>query len=147
LLVVVGVVVSVAYSSSPFRRITRDTQLICYQAGRRLQEHRISTVVSIGSGPFPETGVGWEAGYKSAFFGGQRMLAAAENIPSPSRLADLIEDLEKARPDAIMIWGRPKDAVYDTAVRTLVEHYPSSQMTTLVDPQVGEAGSLLFVSR
>ena len=42
------------------------SQTICYRAGAILAHEPAKTVVSIGSGPFPERGVGWEAGYKAA---------------------------------------------------------------------------------
>src|SRR5580658_1443334 len=72
-LIVLGTIASMVYPSSPFRLLTRDFQSSCYDAGNRLQAHVGSRVVSIGSGPYPEHGVGWEAGYKASFFGGRRI--------------------------------------------------------------------------
>ena len=82
-LVIVGVVFSLTYRSSPFRTLTRDFQLSCYDAGHRLKAHGGSRIVSLGAGPFPAHGVGWEAGFKAAYFGGSRLVVRW--IPCRSR--------------------------------------------------------------
>lgn len=144
-LVILGIVASMAYPSSPFRRIKRDSQLACYETGNLLKSQKASTIVSIGSGPFPELGVGWEAGYKAAYFGGQRILAAAESLPPSTRLPELMADIAKAAPDAVVVWGRPNDAAYTTVVNMIVSRVASAQ-TKIADPDLGEVGVVLFTA-
>jgi hypothetical protein len=129
------------YPSSPFRVQTQDFQAICYQAGDALKQNSGSDVVSIGSGPFPEHGVGWEAGYKAAYFGGKRLIATDEKWPSRNEMALLQKDLEKANPSAILVWNRD-DSSRQELLATLKFKY--SEMTKLVDPSLGDVGVVLF---
>jgi dolichyl-phosphate-mannose-protein mannosyltransferase len=143
-LVILGTITSIVYPSSPFRVLTRDFQDICYDAGRRLQAHTGSTVVSIGSGPFPEHGVGWEAGYKSSFFGGRKIIAAMDTLPQSTQLGSFITDLRKTSPDAILVWGRPDNASYLELKHSLMLEYPHSSSEEVFDPVLGEVGTVLF---
>jgi len=143
-LVILGTITSIVYPSSPFRVLSRDFQDICYDAGRRLQAHTGSTVVSIGSGPFPEHGVGWEAGYKSSFFGGRKIIAAMDTLPQSTQLGTFITDLRKASPDAILVWGRPDNASYLVLKHILMLEYPHSSSEEVFDPVLGEVGTVLF---
>ena len=145
-LVVLGTIASIVYPSSPFRRLTRDFQSSCYDAGRHLQEHTGLRVVTIGSGPFPEHGVGWEAGFKASFFGGRRIIAATEALPQSTQLSSLVADLQKASPDAILIWGKPDEARYTGLLQSLALRYPRSSREKIVDPVLGEVGTVLFTS-
>lgn len=146
-LVVLGTSASIVYPSSPFRLLTRDFQSSCYDAGRRLQGHTGSRVVTIGSGPFPEHGVGWEAGFKASFFGGRKIVAASETLPQSTQLSTLAADLQKASPDAILIWGQPDDARYTGLLQSLALRYPPSSGEKIVDPVLGEVGTVLFTAR
>jgi hypothetical protein len=146
-LVVLGTVTSMVYASSPFRLLTRDFQASCYDAGNRLRAHMGSSVVSIGSGPSPEHGVGWEAGYKASFFGGRRIIAATESLPNPAQLSSLIMDILKASPDAILVWGRSDDGRYTSLLHSLILQYPHSSREKIVDPALGEVGTVLFTAR
>src|SRR5207302_10728519 len=80
-LIALGILISLTYSSSPFRTLTRDFQISCYRAGQILRAHPGFTVVSIGSGPNADHGVGWEAGYKSAYFGHRSVVATVQDLP------------------------------------------------------------------
>jgi hypothetical protein len=144
-LVVLGAIASMVYSSSPFRLLTRDFQSSCYVAGRRLQEHAGSRVVTIGSGPFPEHGVGWEAGFKASFFAERKIIAAAEAPPQAAQLSTLAADLKKASPDAILVWGKPDDTRYTGLLESLTSRYPHSLSEKIVDPVLGEVGTVLFI--
>src|SRR5258708_28185335 len=121
--VVFGTITSMVYPSSPFRVLSRDFQASCYVAGRLSRAHTGSSVVSIGSGPFPEHGVGWEAGYKASFFGGRRLFAAIDSLPSSTQVGGLIVDIRKASPDAILVWGRPNDFSYPGLTHRLMLAY------------------------
>jgi hypothetical protein len=144
-LVVLGTVASMIYPSSPFRLLTRDFQSSCYDAGRLLQEHTGSRVVTIGSGPFPEHGVGWEAGFKAGFFGERQIIAATEALPQSTQLSSLAADLQKASPDAILVWGKPEDTRYTGLLQNLTLRYPRSPREKIVDPVLGEVGTVLFI--
>jgi len=144
-LVILGMAASMVYPSSPFRRIKRDSQLVSYETGSLLKSQKASTIVSIGSGPFPEFGVGWEAGYKAAYFGGQRLVAAAESLPPSAQLPQLMAEIAKAAPDAVVVWGRPNDAAYTAVVNTITSRFASTQ-TRITDPDLGEVGVVLLTA-
>jgi hypothetical protein len=143
-LVVLGTIASLLYPSSPFRLLTRDFQASCYDAGNRLRAHTGSSVVSLGSGPFPEHGVGWEAGYKASFFGGRKIIAAMDSLPQSTQWSNLAMDLRKASPDAILVWGSPDDARYTGLIHSLVLEHPQSSTEKIVDPVLGEVGMVLW---
>ena len=143
-LVVAGALVSLTYRSSPFRTLTRDFQVACYDAGNRLKAHNVSSVVSLGSGPFPEHGVGWEAGYKAAYFGGRRIIGAMDSLPDATQTAILMKDVEKASPDAILVWGKADDARRASVIQSLVPRYRPSATERIHDPSLGEVGIVMF---
>jgi hypothetical protein len=143
-LIVLGVSVSLVYSHSSFRTMTRDFQVSCYRAGESLAAHPGFTVVSVGSGPYPEHGVGWEAGYKSAYFGDRRLIAATEKLPSLEQVPALLRDISEVGPDAILVWGKPGDIRYESFVRQLIQKYPGGSRVALADPFYGEVGSALY---
>jgi hypothetical protein len=144
-LVALGVIASIFYKSSPFRTLTRDFQVICYDAGHRLRAHTGSTVVSIGSGPFPEHGVGWEAGYKAAYFGDRKLVGALEDLPSPALTAVVLADVAKASPDAVIVWGDSESTGYLSFVRSLTLQYPSAVFEKIYDPVLGNVGIAFFL--
>ncbi len=146
-LILLGIFASLVYPSSPFRTLTRDFQIACYRAGQSLRAHTGSTVVSVGSGPYQEHGVGWEAGYKSAYFGDRRLIAATEKLPSSEEIPALLGDISKARPDAILVWGKPGDVRYEALVQQLIHEYGGSSEEALMDPFLGEVGSALYVGQ
>jgi hypothetical protein len=80
----IGIVFSLFYWASPFRTQIRDWQIVCRETGMSLRLHSVATTVSIGSGPFPDHGVGWEAGYISSLLW-QSEANCCSRI-SPSRL-------------------------------------------------------------
>jgi hypothetical protein len=146
-LMALGIFVSLVYSASPFRSLTRDFMVSCYRAGESLKAHKGSTVVSISSGPYEEHGVGWEAGYKSAYFGGRRMIAATEKLPRVEQIPATLGDISKARPDAVLVWGRPGDARYDTLVQQIVQAYGGGVREVIADPFYGEVGSAVYAGK
>lgn len=146
-LVLLGMIISLAYPSSPFRLLTRDFQASCYDAGNRLRAHSGSRLVSIGSGPSPEHGVGWEAGYKAGFFARWRIVGATDFLPDAAQLNALIADISKASPDAVLVWGRPDDTGYKSVMDSLLMQYPKDSSEKIVDPALGEVGSVMFTAR
>jgi hypothetical protein len=135
------------YASSPFRLLTRDFQVSCYDAGNRLRAHAGSSVVSIGTGPFPEHGVGWEAGYKASFFGGRKIIGATASLPAANQLSSLTVDIRKASPDVILVWGRPDDPRYAGLIDSLLLQYPQNLNEKIVDPVLGQVGIVLFTAQ
>ncbi len=143
-LIGLGILVSLVYSHSPFRTLDRDFQISCYRAGQSLRAHQGSTVASVGSGPYQEHGGGWEAGYKSAYFGDRRLIGATEKLSNLEGMSAILGDISKARPDAVLLWGRPGDARYDALVQQLNQPYGDGRREVLMDPFYGEVGSALY---
>jgi hypothetical protein len=143
-LVILGSIAALVYPSSPYRLLTRDFQASLYDVGDRLRSHPGATVVSIGSGPFPEHGIGWEAGYKATFFGDRRIIGTLDTLPASSQLASLASDIRKASPDVILVWGRPNDAKYEASIGSLRAQYPQNSNEKITDPVLGEVGTILF---
>jgi len=146
-LIALGICASLVYSSSPFRTLSRDFQISCYRAGQGLRAHPGSTVVSVGSGPYPEHGVGWEAGYKSAYFGDRRLIGATDKLPDLEEIPAVLQAISKARPDAILVWGKPVDTRYEALVQQLIHEYAGGSREALVDPFVGEVGSAVYAGQ
>lgn len=138
-LVVMGIIFSLTYWASPFRVQTRDWTIICRTAGNLLERHQAKTVVSLGSGPFPEHGVGWEAGYFASYYGNARLIATLETMPQS--LDGLQSDISRAAPDALLVWGT------DEQRRNSIRQMLASEYTyqeKIADPQLGEVGVVLY---
>jgi hypothetical protein len=147
-LVILGVAVSLIYQASPFRQLTRDFQTSSYNAGALLRRHSTApSIVSLGSGPFPEHGEGWESGYQAAYFGGGRLIGTARSLPSSGDMETLLSDLRKASPGVVLVWGRPADGVYADAVRIIGSQYAHDGIEKIEDPVLGEVGAALFTTR
>jgi hypothetical protein len=146
--VVLGIVGSAVYRASPFRVLRRDFQVASYRAGALLKRRGVQLrVVSIGSGPFPERGVGWEAGYQAAYFGGAWLVATMESLPNTAELPITIEDLNRASPDAILVWGKPGDREYNDLLQNLRLKYFKNPIEQIDDPALGEVGMVVFTGR
>ena len=95
--------VATIYSGSPFRKLRRDYQTSIYAISDSLgQIPRCDRLVSIGSGPFPEHGVGWEAGIYASYFAQCRIVGFSPKVPpadkAASAAADSLKDRPRARP-------------------------------------------------
>lgn len=138
-LIVCGTMFSLTYWASPFRVQRRDWQVSSRSAGTMLRLHQVETVVSIGSGPFPEHGVGWESGYLSCYFGNARLIASLDSIP---RILDgLQRDMAQASPDAVLLWdmdNQERDFVH----QVLAIRYGNEEK--IMDPELGEVGLVLY---
>ncbi|MGC2363522.1 MAG: glycosyltransferase family 39 protein [Candidatus Sulfotelmatobacter sp.] len=139
-LVISGVVFSLVYHASPLRVQRRDWQILCYRAGDSLKKHYARTVVSIGSGPYPEYGVGWEAGYNSSYFGQARLIATAPSVPK--NLAELSAEILRASPDAVEIWSADKDGRLSLEWALMGLEYRCE--TPIYDPLLGNIGTIFF---
>ncbi len=141
-LLVAGLLFTFSYKASLFRTLTRDFQSSCVDAGNKL--HRGAAIVTVGEGPFPEHGIGWEAGYKAAFFGSARVIASAPRLES-DQIEKLKSDIGKSAGDAVLVWGNPAQATYKRLITELEQHYPGAHFQPIVDPQRGEVGSIGLV--
>jgi Dolichyl-phosphate-mannose-protein mannosyltransferase len=139
-LTLAGLAVSFAYSSSPFRTLDRNFQLSCYDAARKLGAYQGSRLVTIGTGPYQEHGVGWEAGYRTAYFANWHVVAETSDLPTD--LTALMSDVEKASADAVLLWGKQTDPRYQPILRSLSGEYPTG--LPILDPALGRVGEVLI---
>jgi len=137
-----GIVWSLTYSSSPLRIQTRDFQQICYWVGTVLKQSDAKTLVSIGRGPFPEHGVGWEAGYKSAYFAHNRLIATAEAVPAAGDFGAILTDISSALPDAILVWN--SDDTNRGEFIAALNSYQYAEHAKIYDPVLGDVGVVLL---
>lgn len=142
-LVLLGLIGVQVYRSSPWRSIRQDFQSSTYEASNILERAHANTVVLIGQGPYPEHGLGWEAGIYSAYFSGTRIVGDMENVPRLDQLPSLVEDMRQLNPDAVMIWDSEADAAYSAALEKLEQMYPQSTIVPIRDPKRGVVGSIL----
>lgn len=138
-LTVLGTCFSLFYRSSPFRTQTRDWQVVCREVGTSLKLHGAATTVTLGSGPFPGHGVGWEAGYTSSYFGSARLIAASEFLPSDYNNLSL--DVARAAPEAVLLWCTDPQTCASIRKR-LQDQYPVSE--SILDPKLGDVGFVLY---
>lgn len=139
-----GIIFSTTYWASPFRTHKRDYQVICYQAGESLRAHGTGRLVSLGTGPFPEYGVGWEAAYKSSYFGGWQLVATSETLPSVNQDTILVRDLVQADANAITVWGSPSDVSYQPTVQLISSSESVQSIQIIRDPVIGGVGTIIF---
>jgi hypothetical protein len=105
-----------------------------------------SKVIAIGTGPFPEHGVGWEAGYIAPFFANRQLVATLDNLPNSEHLEYVMADLKKTGPDEVMVWGSPANIDYTSLCRRLIEEGYSIGTNSVQDPELGEVGKVFFAS-
>jgi hypothetical protein len=133
-----GLVASFTYKSSPYRTLDRNFQMSCYDAARKLDTYAGSRVVTMGSGPYPEHGVGWEAGYRTAYFAKRQVVAQTGDLPT--EMAPLMSDIEKASADEVLLWGRQTDPRFQLILRNLAQEY--RVQLPIVDPSLGQVGTV-----
>jgi hypothetical protein len=138
-LAVAGLLVSFTYPSSSFRTLDRNFQMSCYDAAKKLDAFSGSKLVSIGMGPYPEHGVGWEAGYRVAYFAKRRVVAQTPSLPADVSL--LMADVEVSSADAVLVWGKPADPSFQRVLRSLAAEYQTS--LAIVDPALGQVGAVV----
>lgn len=142
-LVCAGLAFTSFYRSSPFRTLNRDFQRSCYDAAEKLRSHPGMTVVGVGEGPYPEHGVGWEAVFDAAFFANREVIAHSDYLPVKANVAIMMADIQSANPDAVMIWGSPRDVEYEDLTAAVSENYRGVS-EKITDPRAGEVGTIFF---
>jgi hypothetical protein len=133
------------YWASPFRTLSRDYQLSCYDAARKLRTiPHCNNLVVIGRGSYQEHGVGWEAGVYASYFAGCRMTAFGSDIPALDKIDATLHDLLATGPDAILLLGTSGDVAYDALLNAIRRSQPGLESEAVVEPPVREVGKLFW---
>jgi hypothetical protein len=135
------------YWASPFRTIHQDFQSSVHEAANALTRGQAHSVIAIGEGPYPEHGVGWEAGVYAAYFAGSPIVADLFQVPEGVNVDSIVTDVQKLSPDAVMIWGVRSSAKYPRVVDALRESYPNAKVSSVRDPIRGEVGTVLVLKK
>ncbi len=137
------------YWASPFRTINRDFQIVCHDAARELKnlQPQGKNLVTVGEGPFPDEGVGREAGIYTAYFAGRSILGYNVGLPDAAAIPDLAEKISACHADAVLIWGSPASDRYRLLRETLARKLAAESSAPITDPQKGEVGAILFAQR
>jgi len=151
-LLVLGLIGTQFYWASPFRTIHQDFQRSLYDAADGLQKGQARTVVVIGEGPYPEHGVGWEAGMYSAYFAGAQVVGdlienSGDAVPENVDANSLVADIGKLAPDAVLIWDLPAHAKYPGVVGRLQQAYPEASTRSVSDPVKGDVATLILLKK
>jgi hypothetical protein len=144
-LLILGLIAVQVYWASPFRTMNQDFQSSVYEAASVLTSNHAHNIVAIGDGPYPEHGVGWEAGVYAAYFGGSRIVAGLFEVPREVNVESVVSDVQKLRPDAVMIWGASCDSIYRMLVSRIQQTYPQDVSTVIRDPRKGEVGTVVIL--
>jgi len=140
----VSAVFFTSYWASPFRSLGRDYQTSIYSTAAALRQiPSCNRLVAIGKGPFPEHGVGWEAGIYASYFSHCRIIGFSEEIPTVEKTKAVLADIQTLHPDSILLFGNPQDRKYELLLGAIQEEGFYSTSKSLVDPQVGEIARLL----
>jgi 4-amino-4-deoxy-L-arabinose transferase-like glycosyltransferase len=134
------------YSTSPLMTRRQDYQTSCYDAAEKLRQAGCQRLVVIGAGPYPEHGVGWEAGIYAGYFASCRMVAFTPQLPGPNELDALREDLAKAAPDSILFFGAEKDSLY-ASLREKMNATGDFTHQSILDQDAGEVGTVFLARR
>jgi hypothetical protein len=97
----------------------------------------------IGEGPFPEHGVGWEAGIYASYFAQCQVIGFGEKISPQGETIAVLADLRTLQPDSILLSGKSQNVNYELLLSAIQEEGPYSASKPLVDPGIGEIGRLL----
>lgn len=141
----VTVVFFAFYWASPFRRLRRDYQTGVYAMSATLREiPHCDRLVAIGKGPFPEHGVGWEAGIYASYFAQCRIVGFSEELPSAENSDSAVGDIEKLRANSILLFGNAHNADYSALLKAIQENsrYPFAK--SLQGSASGQIGLLLW---
>lgn len=146
LVLAAGAVFFQVYWASPFRTISRDFEIPCYNAARALKTHQADgkTLVTVGEGPFPDQGVGREAGIYTAYFAHRRILGYNVALPDVPRIPNLVAQIIAPHADAVLVWGSPARDRYRFLLETIGRQMTVASTTPITDPQKGEVGRILF---
>jgi 4-amino-4-deoxy-L-arabinose transferase-like glycosyltransferase len=148
-LLLMSMVFFAVYWASPFRTVDRDFQMSCYHAAALLKSSQPSgeNLVSIGDGPYPEHGIGFEAGVYVAYLTGRPLSAMNSALPDGDAATQLAEAVLGKKADAVLVWGKPGNRSYQTIVDRLRSSPGASLDQAIQDPKMGEVGRVVFLVR
>jgi hypothetical protein len=133
------------YRGSPFRALQQDFQESAYDGASVLKDANAKTIVVVGAGPYPEHGVGWEAGLYSAYFAGAHVVGNTDYLPSPGHENFVIADIATLDPDAVMVWGTASNINYSSTITGIREAHHGSATRIVRDPERGEVGTVVIL--
>jgi 4-amino-4-deoxy-L-arabinose transferase-like glycosyltransferase len=135
------------YWSSPFRTVDRDFEVSCYQAADALRQFASTgTLVSIGEGPYPEHGVGFEVGPYVAYFSRWRLIGGNEALPPVSAAEGLRNQVLATHANAVAVWGSPSNPTYSNLIAHLKLTAGLTSFRPFSDPYKGEVGTVFLFS-
>ncbi|HET6179593.1 MAG TPA: hypothetical protein VFE61_21900 [Candidatus Sulfotelmatobacter sp.] len=104
-LVVASTVFFTLYWASPLRTVDRDFEASCQQAADDLRNLKAGgTMMSIGRGPYPEHGVGFEMGNYVSYLAGWRLVGGNVALPDSAAGADdLVGKALASKSDAVAV--------------------------------------------
>ena len=145
-LTLASIVFFLVYWASPFRVVDRDFEISCYRAAEILRREQPGgqTLVTIGPGPYPEHGIGFETGIYTAYFAGRRVVGMNSALPNSQDIDPLVNAVVAEKADAIVVWGSPANAVYRELVAHLQAANGNVPVHEIADPTKGVVGTLLF---
>jgi hypothetical protein len=144
-LLIASTIFSLSYWASPFRTLRRDYQVSSYDTAQKLRAlPSCKNLVVVGRGPYPEHGLGWEAGLYAGYFAGCRMIAFNPDLPDPTRIDAIETDLKSVDADAILVLGSNSDPAYSSLTSAIKDRNSKVVAQEIVDPQAGEIGQLLW---
>jgi hypothetical protein len=137
------------YWASPFRTVDRDFQVSCYNAAALLKNSQPAgeNLVSIGDGPYPEHGIGFEAGVYVAYLTGRRLTSTNSALPEGAAADSLADAVLGKKADAVLVWGKPGDHSYMTIVDRLRNSPEVRLDQAILDPAMGEVGRVVLFSK
>ena len=137
------------YWASPFRTVDRNFQLSCRHAATLIKQHHpaAESLVSIGEGPYPEHGIGFEAGVYVAYLAGRHLVAMNSALPDISLAPKLAGAVLQKRADAVVIWGLPANRSYQEILGELRHGTGATSDEAILDPRIGEVGRVFFFQR
>lgn len=146
-LLAASVVFFAVYWASPLRTVDRDFEASCYQAATVLRGAAPQgTLVSVGDGPYPEHGVGFEVGPYVAYLAGWRLVGGNSGLPADPEVGALAGKVLATKADAVAVWGSAADPAYVHIVETIRLAPDRPSTSTLADPGKGEVGTLFLFS-
>jgi len=144
-LLAASVVFFAVYWASPFRTVDRDFEASCYQAAAVLRATGpAGALVSIGDGPYPEHGVGFEAGPYLAYLSGWRLVGGNSELPHGPDADALSSKALAVNRDAVAVWGSPADPAYIQIVEKIKLAQGLLSASPFADPYKGEVGTLFM---
>jgi 4-amino-4-deoxy-L-arabinose transferase-like glycosyltransferase len=147
-LLIASTVFLAVYWASPFRTVDRDFEVSCYQAADLLRNAGPrGTLVSVGNGPYPEHGVGFEAGPYIAYLAGWREIAGNSELPDANGAGELVGKILAAKSDAVAVWGFPSNPAYRDIAEKIRRDPSVSSASEITDPYKGEVGTIVLLRK